>query len=53
MQLQLDIEVDDLDAAVGLAVEAGATVAAAQPQDDVRVCPDPVGHPSCLWLDAG
>jgi catechol 2,3-dioxygenase-like lactoylglutathione lyase family enzyme len=49
MQLHLDIEVDDLDAAVGLAVEAGATVAEFQPQDDVRVMLDPAGHPFCLY----
>ncbi|MGY1640088.1 VOC family protein [Geodermatophilus sp. SYSU D00703] len=50
MQLHLDIEVDDLDAAVALAVEAGATVAEFQPQDGVRVCRDPAGHPFCLFL---
>ena len=50
MQLHLDIEVDDLDAAVALAVEAGATVAEFQPQDGVRVCLDPAGHPFCLFL---
>ncbi|MGY1703895.1 VOC family protein [Geodermatophilus sp. SYSU D00697] len=50
MQLHLDIEVDDLDAAVALAVEAGATVADVQPQDGVRVCQDPAGHPFCLFL---
>ncbi len=50
MQLHLDIEVDDLDAAVALAVEAGATVAESQPQDGVRVCLDPAGHPFCLFL---
>jgi predicted enzyme related to lactoylglutathione lyase len=44
------IEVDDLDAAVALAVEAGATVAEFQPQDGVRVCLDPAGHPFCLFL---
>jgi predicted enzyme related to lactoylglutathione lyase len=49
MQLHLDIEVDDLAAAVELAVAAGATVAEFQPQDDVRVCLDPAGHPFCLW----
>ena len=48
MQLHLDVEVDDLDAAVALAVEAGATVAEFQPQDGVRVCLDPAGHPFCL-----
>ena len=50
MQVHLDIEVDDLDAAVALAVEAGATVAEFQPQDGVRVCLDPAGHPFCLFL---
>jgi catechol 2,3-dioxygenase-like lactoylglutathione lyase family enzyme len=50
MQLHLDIEVDDLQAAVALAVEAGATVAAFQPQEGVRVCQDPAGHPFCLFL---
>ena len=50
MQLHLDIEVDDLDAAVALAAEAGATVAGFQPQDGVRVCLDPAGHPFCLFL---
>jgi hypothetical protein len=50
MQLHLDIEVDDRVAAVDLAVAAGARVAAFQPQDDVRVCPDPAGHPCCLWV---
>ncbi len=50
MQVHLDIEVDDLDAAVALAVEAGATVAGFQPQDGVRVCLDPAGHPFCLFL---
>ena len=52
MQLHLDIEVDDLAAAVDAAVVAGATVAEFQPQDDVRVCPDPAGHPFCLWVAA-
>jgi catechol 2,3-dioxygenase-like lactoylglutathione lyase family enzyme len=50
MQLHLDIEVDDLDAAVAVAVEAGATLAGFQPQDDVRVCLDPAGHPFCLFV---
>ena len=49
MQLHLDIEVDDLDAATAAAVEAGAVVADFQPQGDVRVCFDPAGHPFCLW----
>lgn len=50
MQLHLDIEVDDLAAAVQLTVEAGATVADFQPQDHVRVCLDPAGHPFCLYV---
>jgi catechol 2,3-dioxygenase-like lactoylglutathione lyase family enzyme len=50
MQVHLDIAVDDLGAAVAVAVEAGATVAAAQPQEHVRVCLDPAGHPFCLYL---
>jgi hypothetical protein len=50
MQLHLDIEVDDLESAVAQAVAAGAEVADFQPQDDVRVCLDPAGHPFCLWV---
>ena len=50
MQLHLDIEVDDLEAAVAIATEAGAKVADFQPQDDFRVCLDPAGHPFCLWV---
>lgn len=49
MQVHLDIEVDELDAGVAHAVDAGATLAAFQPQDDVRVLMDPDGHPFCLW----
>ena len=50
MQLHLDIQVDDLAAATELAVAAGAEVATFQPQDDVRVCLDPAGHPFCLFV---
>jgi len=46
----LDVWVDDLDAASAWAVEAGATLAEYQPQDDVRVFLDPAGHPFCLFL---
>ncbi|MCC3763511.1 VOC family protein [Glycomyces sp. TRM65418] len=46
----LDIQVDDLDAAVEHAVAEGATPAASQPQRDVRVLFDPAGHPFCLFL---
>jgi catechol 2,3-dioxygenase-like lactoylglutathione lyase family enzyme len=50
MQVHLDIEVDDLDAASAHAVALGAVVAGFQPQDDVRVHLDPAGHPFCLFL---
>jgi predicted enzyme related to lactoylglutathione lyase len=49
MQLHLDLQVDDLDAASEHATRAGATLADFQPQDDVRVFLDPVGHPFCLF----
>jgi catechol 2,3-dioxygenase-like lactoylglutathione lyase family enzyme len=49
--MHLDIEVDDLDEAVGFAVEVGAELAEFQPQQDVRVMLDPAGHPFCLYLD--
>src|SRR4051794_27648833 len=49
MQLHLDVQVDDLPAAVAFAVSLGATVAGHQPQDDVRVLLDPAGHPFCLF----
>ena len=50
MQLHLDIEVDDLEAAVAHAVAEGALPASYQPQDQVRVLLDPAGHPFCLWV---
>jgi catechol 2,3-dioxygenase-like lactoylglutathione lyase family enzyme len=46
----IDIFVDDLEAAVAWAVDAGAALAEYQPQTDVRVMLDPVGHPFCLFL---
>lgn len=49
MMLHLDIAAANLDAGVAWAVECGATVAAYQPQDDVRVLLDPEGHPFCLF----
>ena len=49
IQLHLDLEVADLEAAVENAVELGAKVADHQPQDDVRVMLDPAGHPFCLY----
>ncbi|WP_329083671.1 MULTISPECIES: VOC family protein [unclassified Streptosporangium] len=51
MMMHLDLEVGDLDGAVAHAVETGATVAAHQPQKDVRVLLDPAGHPFCLYVD--
>jgi catechol 2,3-dioxygenase-like lactoylglutathione lyase family enzyme len=50
MQMHLEIAVDDLAASVAHAVAQGATLAAFQPQDHVRVCLDPAGHPFCLYL---
>ena len=50
--MHLDIEVDDLDEAVAGAVEAGATLAEHQPQEDVRVMLDPAGHPFCLYVSS-
>jgi catechol 2,3-dioxygenase-like lactoylglutathione lyase family enzyme len=49
--LHLDIEVDDLEAAVEHALASGARVAEHQPQERVRVMLDPAGHPFCLFLD--
>ncbi|MFE5737122.1 VOC family protein [Streptomyces celluloflavus] len=48
--LHLDIRVDDLDEAEAYAVGLGATRAGWQPQDDVRVCFDPAGHPFFLFV---
>jgi catechol 2,3-dioxygenase-like lactoylglutathione lyase family enzyme len=52
MQAHLDIAVGDLASGVDRAVSLGATVADHQPQADVRVLLDPVGHPFCLFEDA-
>jgi hypothetical protein len=49
MMTHLDIAVEDLAAAVAWAVEAGATLAGYQPQENVRVLLDPAGHPFCLF----
>lgn len=49
MQLHLDFKVDDLPAASAHAERCGATLAGWQPDDDVRVYLDPVGHPFCLF----
>ena len=50
--MHLEIAVDDLEASVAHAVAQGATLAGFQPQEDVRVCLDPAGHPFCLYLIA-
>lgn len=49
MTMHLDVEVDDLGAAVEDALEAGARLADHQPQENVRVMLDPAGHPFCLY----
>lgn len=50
MMIHLEIRVDDLQSALAHATGCGAIVAEYQPQEDVRVCLDPAGHPFCLWL---
>jgi len=47
----IDIAVEDLEGAVAWAIDAGATLAEYQPQEDVRVMLDPAGHPFCLWRE--
>ncbi|MGZ4539178.1 MAG: VOC family protein [Blastococcus sp.] len=49
--MHFDFQVGDLESAVGDAVALGASVAAEQPQENVRVLLDPAGHPFCLCLD--
>ena len=52
--LHLEVEVDDLEAAVAVAIEAGGTEAPWQPPDRdpsrIRIVLDPAGHPLCLFL---
>ena len=52
MQVHLDLEVDDLDAASALAEEAGARRLGGHVDEDeeVRVFADPAGHPFCLFV---
>lgn len=52
MMVHLDVEVDDLTRAVTWAKECGARLADHQPQEHVRVCLDPDGHPFCLYVEA-
>ena len=51
MQVHLEVLVDDLEKGVAHALDCGATLAGFQPQEDVRVCLDPAGHPFCLWIE--
>ncbi len=51
MQVHLDFEVRDLEAAVRDALEMGARLADYRPQDDVRTLVDPSGHVFDLWLN--
>ncbi len=51
MMVHLDVEVDDLAAAVAWAQRCGARVAEHQPQGHVQVCLDPDGHPFCLYTE--
>ncbi|MHB1853548.1 MAG: VOC family protein [Acidimicrobiales bacterium] len=48
------MQVDDLEAAVAAALEAGGTEAEWQPPDRdphrIRIMLDPAGHPLCLFL---
>jgi predicted enzyme related to lactoylglutathione lyase len=51
MQIHLDFQVTDLEAAQQQAIEAGATLMDWQPQKEgVRILADPVGHIFCLFL---
>lgn len=51
--MHFDFQVGDLDSAVAEAVALGASLATAQPQENVRVLLDPAGHPFCLCRDDG
>lgn len=50
IQAHLDFEVDDLEVAGAHAEATGAVLADWQPDDEVRVFLDPVGHPFCIFL---
>ena len=51
--MHFDFQVGELESAVAEAVALGASLAAEQPQENVRVLLDPAGHPFCLVLDEG
>jgi catechol 2,3-dioxygenase-like lactoylglutathione lyase family enzyme len=52
--LHFEVEVDDLEVAVGTALDAGGTEAPWQPPDRnrerIRIMLDPAGHPLCLFV---
>lgn len=52
--MHFEVEVDDLGAAVAVALAAGGTEAPWQPPDRnrerIRIMLDPAGHPLCLFL---
>ena len=52
--MHFEVQVDDLEAAVALVLEAGGTQAPWQPPDRnperIRIMFDPAGHPFCLFL---
>jgi predicted enzyme related to lactoylglutathione lyase len=50
LQLHLDFDVDDLDAAERQVLELGARKAEHQPGTSFRVFLDPAGHPFCLCV---
>ncbi len=53
--MHFEICVDDVQAAVALAIEAGGRLAPYQPEDhapdELRVVLDPAGHPFCLFVE--
>jgi Glyoxalase-like domain len=51
MQMHLDFDVDDADAAEARVLAAGATKFTFQPGDHFRVYADPAGHPFCLCIE--
>jgi len=50
MQMHLDFDVEDMDAAEARALAAGATKSPHQPGTTFRVYIDPAGHPFCLCI---
>jgi hypothetical protein len=52
-QIHLDLDVEDLDAAVAAAARLGAVAAEVQPAPEARrIMLDPAGHPFCLTTGA-